>query len=284
MGLFASCTEVVDLDVDEVPKELVINCLFTENRAFEVNVSKLTAYTDLGNRNIENALVTIYENGNNLGILKHTANGIYTNHSFLPERGNQYSIEVEVEGYPTATANDSLPEIVPIEECIYTPEAGKDNEGDYYNEVAVTFTDKPGASFYSIRVMSEYEKDVYDKINGTIKSPIELSTNDPAILSEGVSKSDYKEFFVFNDALFSEQKYKTTVKYFYGNADGNIRAILESGTKNYYQYHKRLSNHETYESGDPFKPYSPIRLFSNIKGGQGIFAGYQRDVFRIKTH
>lgn len=289
IGFLSACIEEVDLDVEATPHELVINCFFTENQPFEVNVSRLAPYPDPTDRNIENATVSIYENEELKGTLKHTENGIYTNKSILPVQGNMYSIKVEVPGYPTGTASDTLPQKIPIDEYLYKPRDGKNFEGTYYSEVAVIIMDKPGESFYIIRVLGEFEKEVLDD-NGIrkkemYKSPIEIFTNDPTMLSEGITQNDYKEFFVFNDVLFENHQHNASVRFnFYYSDDNNIQVFLESGTKNYYQYHKRLLNHEHYPYQDPFKPYSPVPLFSNIKGGQGIFAGYQRDIIRIKTH
>lgn len=288
IGLFSACIEVVDLDVEETPHELVVNCFFTEGQPFVVNVSRLAAYPDLTDRNLEDATVSIYENDILKGTLKHTENGIYTRKSITPTYGNMYSIKVEVPGYPTATASDTLPQKIPIDEYLYKPRDGKNFEGTYYSEVAIKIMDKPGDSFYTVRVLGEYEKEILDD-NGVrkkemYKSPIEIFTNDPAMLSEGITQNDYKEFFVFNDVLFKNQQYNASVRFnFYYSDDNNIQVFLESVTENYYQYHKRLLNHEHYPYEDPFKPYSPVPLFSNIKGGQGIFAGYQRDIIRIKT-
>lgn len=289
IGLFSSCIEVVDLDMEETPHQLVVNCFFTENEPFEVNVSRLAPYPDLTDRNLENATVSIYENEILKGTLKHTKNGIYTNKSITPTFGNMYSVRVEVPGYPTATANDSIPEKIRIKECIFKPENGKNFEGADYSEVAVIFKDKQGDSFFTVRVLGEFEKEVLGNdgmiSHELIKSPIEIFTNDPAMLSEGVQKNDYKKFFVFNDILFKNILYTASVKFnSYYSDDNNIQVFLESGTKNYYQYHKRLLNHEHYDYGNPFKPYSPVPLFSNVKGGQGIFAAYQRDITRIITH
>ncbi|WP_394366530.1 DUF4249 family protein [Draconibacterium halophilum] len=64
-------------------------------------------------------------------------------------------------------------------------------------------------------------------------------------------------------------------------SNDKLRVLLETGTANYYQYRKRLLKHEPYSYEDPFKPYSPIPLYSNVSGGQGIFAGYQRDIYYL---
>ncbi|WP_321369408.1 DUF4249 domain-containing protein [uncultured Draconibacterium sp.] len=287
IGLFSACIEVVDLDVEETPQELVVNCFFTEGQPFVVNVSRLAAYPDLTDRNLEDATVSIYENDILKGTLKHTENGIYTRNSISPTYGNMYSIKVEVPGYPTATASDTIPEKVSIQECNYRQNAGVDEEGDPYGEIITSFTDHPNVKYYSIQIYSRWEKPLYDQ-NGypagseVIWYPIEQTSFDPVIIAEGITKNDYCTYFVFNDALFFNRNYKLTVnassEY---ESNDKLKVLLETGTANYYQYRKRLLKHEPYSYEDPFKPYSPVPLYSNVSGGQGIFAGYQRDIYYL---
>ncbi len=283
----SSCIKVVDIDVDEIPTLLVVNCLFTENQPFRVNVSRLASYPDLGDRNIEDATVTLFENDNLMGELIYTGEGIYTNPSLVPVRGNIYSINVEASGYPIATASDSLPWKVNIDDCNYKLEAGKDYEGDNYDEISVLFSDNTESSYYSIQVYNEYEKEVYDEKWDILKkevvwSPIDLFTSDPVIVAEGVAKSDYSDYFVFNDVLFANGKYRLSIKFYSQfNSGKKFKVVLESGTENYFQYRKRLIKHDSYSYQDPFKPYSPVPLFSNLENGLGIFAGFQRDIFLL---
>lgn len=279
LGLFSACIEVVDLDVEKIPHELVVNCLFTEAQPFMVNVSRLAPYPDLDDRNIENATVSIYKNGELEGILNHTENGIYNNASFSPSSGNTYSIKVEVPDYPTVTASDTLPDKVFIDSCRYKPEAGKDYEGDYYDEIAVSFTDNREKTFYSINVQHQSTN---SDTNEKYWYSITLSTNDPVILAEGISTNDYKNYFVFNDALLSNQHFKVVVKYYSDYETGDkFKVFLKTGTEHYYKYRKTLLKHAKYSYEDPFKPYSPVPLYSNINGGQGIFAGFQSDIYNI---
>ncbi|WP_340112992.1 DUF4249 domain-containing protein [Maribellus mangrovi] len=283
----SACIEVVDLDVEDVPQELVVNCFFTENEPFVVNVSRLAQYPDLNDRNIENASVTIFENGTEKGRLKHTESGIYTSKAFTPSRGNIYSIKVEVEDYPEVTASDSIPEKVLIENCTYKRQAGYDEEGDPYGEIAIAFTDHPKVEFYTVQFYLRWLKAIYDQ-NGNyvgdevIWYPTEQFSNDPVILAEGITKNDYSKYFAFNDALFTNKKYQLTVsassEY---DSEDKLRVLFETGTTHYYQYRKRLLKHESYSYEDPFRPYSPVPLYSNISGGQGIFAGYQRDIYYL---
>ncbi|WP_372651817.1 DUF4249 domain-containing protein [Draconibacterium sp.] len=287
IGLFSACIEVVDLDVEETPHELVVNCFFTENQPFVVNVSRLAAYPDLTDRNLEDATVSIYENDILLGTLTHTENGNYTRKSILPVQGNMYSIKVEVPGFPTATASDTIPEKVFIQECNYKPNAGVDEEGDPYGEITTSFTDSPNAKYYAIQLYTRWEKPLYDQ-NGNptgsevIWYPIEQSSFDPVILAEGITKTDYCTYFVFNDALFSNKNYKLAVnassEY---DPNNTVQVLLETGTVNYYHYRKSLLKHEPYSYEDPFKPYAPVPIYSNVSGGQGIFSGYQRDIYYL---
>ena len=89
IGVFSACVEVVDLEVDDVPRELVVNCFFTENQPFEVNVSRLVPYPELQDRNIENARVSISENGEVRSVLRHTEKGIYTSYLLLVRLENR---------------------------------------------------------------------------------------------------------------------------------------------------------------------------------------------------
>lgn len=275
LGLLTSCIKVVDIDVDQIPTQLVVNCFFTENEPFNVNVSRLAAYPDLSDRNIENANVFIFENGKQLGKLNHTKNGIYTNPLLLPIPGNSYTIKVEVEGFPIATASDSLPSKVKIIECLYTIEASRDDEGDYIDEITVSFNDIKQASFYSVQLLS------FEKYR-LIWYPVDLFSRDPVLTAEGFTKSDYLSYFVFNDALFANGLYRLNINCnsYFGPGD-KFRVLLETGTENYYRYKKRLLKHEKYGYQDPFKPYSPVPLFSNFENGLGVFAGYQRDIYSL---
>lgn len=280
IGLFSACIEVVDLDVEETPHELVVNCFFTEGQPFVVNVSRLAAYPDLTDRNLEDATVSIYENDILKGTLKHTENGIYTRNSISPTYGNMYSVKVDVPGYPTATATDSLPEKVSIDSGTGKFEAGKDNEGDYYDLFSASFTDKTETqNYYSINLKHQGIKyDTHEKYWHSV----ELFTNDPVILAEGMSPNDYNMYFVFNDGLFANQNYKVAVKCVsYYEPGDKFAIVLKTGTEHFYQYQKRLLKHEPYSYEDPFKSYSPVPLYSNISGGQGIFAGYQRDIYYL---
>lgn len=269
--LLTSCLREVDLEVEQIPHLLVVNCFFTEGEAFRVNVSRLAAYTDLTNRSIADARVTITSNGKYTGTLIHTGKGNYTNPSVVPEPGKLYQLTVEAEGYPMATAQDSLPLPVFVDSVIFTPKAGKFDDGIDYNQYSVWFRDIPGKTWYTIQVMNADSSDGEWSYGG-----FEIFSTDPVISAEGMSGEDLKRWFAFSDTLFSNQLYglKINLGDSYSQTD-KARILLVSGTFPYYQFLKRLLKHEPYSSEDPFKPYNPVPLYSNIKNGLGIFAGFR---------
>jgi hypothetical protein len=264
--LFTSCIKVVDLEVEQIPHLLVVNCFFTEGEAFSIHVSRLAAYTDLTDRNITNARVTISTNGNYTGTLSYLANGIYSSSSVLPEPGKVYQVTVDVEGYPRATAQDSLPKSVLIDSVAYSPKAGKYDDGIDFNQYAVWFRDIPGKTWYSIQI-----------------SGLEIFSTDPVISAEGVTGEEFNTWFVFNDTLISNRSYclKINVGDYYDEYK-EPRILLVSGTYPYYQYLKRLFKHGSYSWQDPFKPYNPVPLYSNVTNGLGIFAGFQADTYDFR--
>jgi len=166
-----------------------------------------------------------------------------------------------------------------IDSVAYQANAGKYDYGIDYHQFQVWFRDIPGTNFYSIYIMHG------DEADSTVNwAPLEIFTTDPVISAEGITGEVFNSWFVFNDELFSNKNYclKVNLGSFYGNFP-EIRAMLVSGTSPYYEYLKRLIKHSSYSYEDPFKPYNPVPLFSNVKNGLGIFAGFQNRTFDIET-
>lgn len=269
--LLTSCLREVDLEVEQIPHLLVVNCFFTEGETFRVNVSRLAAYTDLTNRSIADARVTITSNGKYTGTLTHTGKGNYTNPSVVPEPGKLYQLTVEAEGYPLATAQDSLPLPVFVDSVTYTPKAGKFDDGLDYNQYTIMFRDIPGKTWYTIQVTSA------DSSDGEWNyGAFDIFSTDPVIAAEGMSGEDIKNWFTFSDTLISNQPYALKINLSDSDSPTDkARILLVSGTYHYYQYLKRLLKHESYSPEDPFKPYNPVPLYSNVKNGLGVFAGFR---------
>lgn len=269
--LMGSCLKEVGMDVELTPQLLVVNCFFTNNEPFTVNVSRLAPYPDLSDRNITNARVKIFTDGIYSGTLKYVEKGNYSLPSLLPEPGKVYQITVEADGYPVASAKDSLPPVVPVDSVIFTPHAGKYDDGISYHQYTIRFRDLPGKNYYSIHILGGY----YNEGQLRFRSR-EIFSGDPVIAAEGITSENFNTWFAFSDTLFSNQNYSLKINMGdYYSGIGKAQVLLISGSSYYYQYLKRLSRHDSYSWQDLFKPYNPVPLYSNIVNGLGIFAGFQ---------
>ncbi|MDX9881602.1 MAG: DUF4249 domain-containing protein [Prolixibacteraceae bacterium] len=275
--VFGACIKEVDISTEQISKQLVVNCFFTERKAFKVHISHLAVYPDTTDRIIDNATVNIYAGAVWLGTLPFVGKGLYSDNSIVPHQGIMYSIEVSVPGYQTVTATDSLPPPVPVKHASILRNAGLYDDGLSYDEISITFKDEIGKNYYSVMIYNSLPPNglEYDKYL------IELFSSDPAVVSEGTGQGDFPKFLVFNDALFEGKEYKFRLNIGSFSGVKNAFVHLESGSYAYYQYRKRLLKHHPYSYESPFEPYIPTPLYSNLKNGLGIFAGYQESIWQI---
>jgi len=275
--IFSSCLKEVDMEVEQIPHLLVVNCFFTEGEAFKVNVSRLASYPDLTDRSIADARVVISTGENDTAALTYTANGSYSNPAVIPEPGKVYRITVDVDGYPQATAQDSLPRPVFVDSVTYTARAGKYDDGIDFNRYSVWFRDIPGRTWYSVQILKG------DTVENKLEYwAIDIFSTDPVISAEGITGEDYNSWFVFSDTLISNRVYCLKIDAGSDYDTEKARVLLVSGTYPYYQYLKRLIRNDSYSWEDPFKPYNPVPLYSNIKNGLGVFAGFRCKPFNLE--
>lgn len=286
LGLsLGSCLKVVDLDVEETPKLLVVNCFFTDGEPFVVHVSRLAPYPDLNDRTIRNAKVTLYADdifAGTLPFVKYSddkSTFVYSSNSVRAQRGVLYKIQVESSGYPVATATDSLPGSVKVDSAFYIPAAGLYDDGLSYDQFSIVMNDTPQTEYYLIQILG-----LYDYGNSREYGPMDIFSDDPVIVAEGITGSAFKDYFVFTESIFKNTKYRLKINVpGYLTEDSKLfKVALSSGTVHYFQYLKRLNNHESYSYQDPFTPYDPVQLYSNVENGTGIFAGYSTSLFDLK--
>jgi hypothetical protein len=221
---------------------------------------------------IDNAEVLIYINGSYRETLTLCDKGIYSS-SFVVEQLKTYRCEVKIPGYKTVTCIDSIPANPIVYDIIHINMAGKNNEGLTYPAIRFTFTNNP------------LEKRYYEVVIKLIQSRSEriasLETiSDPVLLNEGIPLA------LFSNESIKDTHYTMTVNYFTGSFSSMngepwrtdlfpLRLEVRSVSSNYYHFVKQKY---LYEKGryPEFMAASTTAfpLFSNIKGGYGIFAGY----------
>lgn len=108
-----SCEEEFKIDTSDFQSRLVVNGLFTHDVPWSVSVTNsknlLDNETDI--LTVEDAIVEIYsKDGRHLYNLNLDENGLFSNEDIAPSYGQCYTIKVSAEGYPTAVAQDQVPE------------------------------------------------------------------------------------------------------------------------------------------------------------------------------
>lgn len=116
MMLLSSCEEVIDIDLDDVPSQLVIEANLTdEGTPCTVKISKTMDFQDatqfLG---VSGAIVILTDNAGNTDTLAMTTDGIYQSQNIMGVSGTTYSLSVSVEGN-TYTASSTMPQEVPMD-------------------------------------------------------------------------------------------------------------------------------------------------------------------------
>jgi len=107
--LLYSCTRNVNIDAPATGEKMVVNCLFNLDSSWHVYVGRLVALSDTVHAiPLDNATVHIDGNGTQFTLVN-VGGGEYQAPDKKPKTGILYRIEVQVPGYPSVYASDSLP-------------------------------------------------------------------------------------------------------------------------------------------------------------------------------
>lgn len=276
--LLVACTNEISINFDEFKPEIVVNCLFTESEYFNVEVLTTKVVNDTSNCFVENALVSIYAlNSNESHNLPYLSEGFYADTTFFPVIGQAYKIEVNVQGFETLWAIDSLPAApsVKINSLIKTSINLDKNEYIKVHDLNMTLADPPGINNYYrfvayYRVPQKYpEENLFEVDN--------MWTNEPLIVTE------IENQLIFCDQMFDGQTFDIDCKVTCPVLDEvpllfDIYIITLSQT--FFDYEKKYYRHK-YAYPDVFFPVEPIMMPTNIANGYGVFAGYSILKFSI---
>ena len=142
--LLFSCTDVVDIDVQEASPRLVIEASIdwekeTQGNQQSIKLSMSTPYFDITEIDIvTGASVKVTNDSNNEAVIfADQNNGNYSTNSFLPVLNQSYTLEVVYNG-ETYIAHETLMPVVAIENIFQSTENGFNDEA---LEVNIEFND-----------------------------------------------------------------------------------------------------------------------------------------------
>jgi len=184
-------------------------------------------------------------------------------------QGSTYRIEAEHPDYESVFAEQSIPNVVSIDDFEYSPDGAINEFGENSDRLKVTLTDRSGENnYYMVNAFRRYK--FFDGVDTVIQIfPFELRTFDPSIVF-GYSPINYLGTPMISDAIFPGKKYDLVFNTYQLNLQEGDEMIIELKTITRERYLFLLSLKRFFDSEDnPFA--EPVTVFSNIENGNGAF-------------
>lgn len=283
LTLCLSCEEDYVLLKDEFKASVVVNAIFKDKSPWIINLtfskdifSKADSFSP-----IENAEVIIIEKSNGREILlKHVGKGKYVSEIFPPEPDKTYKLKVLVPGYEEVTAVSNAPKRATLKNVIselINQDVTKinfeidNNENSYYIWNIIASNKKnPIDSSFSGNANSFINGVIkYNDIAQYIKTALEGEKNDAISGGGKFSASLVNPDIVEGPSAEPDQD--VTKKF--------LRLLTTS--KDLYNYYKTVEKFVSANNHNSSFTYAP-EIYSNIKNGLGIFAGYTEEYKEVK--
>jgi hypothetical protein len=274
-----ACVRPIPLDFKDAPKRLVVVCLFTENKPWQVHLEHSKNMGDTTLAFVENANVEIYEDNILHEKLIYTKEGLYEG-AKNPQTGKLYEIRIKADNYPEINAFDSIPQKVKIKDAYYTLGKKYDMGPNPLSQIFILWQDPMGNNFY--KASAEYHT-----VAAQLAHTLEIDNG--AFVESNI---------VFTDKSFNGKAFQYECEKVISNLESELnsaqwftkRVYLQSISQNYYLFAKtsdvQLANQIGFTGN--ITPYpgiilqflstsEPSNIYSNVENGFGIFAGYAVD-------
>lgn len=288
--LLSACVKEFDPKFDSLGKKVVVNSLFRSDTTMYVHVGLSSAY-DESPIIVDAAELWLYED-DSLIVYQNTKTGHFFSMNYIPKIEKEYKIEVLVPGFDKVSAVSSIPANAFVSDftCKLLPGFSPDGWGHQNSEVKLVFKDSyEYENFYELHFV--FGADANKTVWGLENSPMTAYMKDLSIITD--SDLDYQpNQYYFTDRLFNGLIKTVELSYLGGKEYTNegfvykpFQAIFKSVSSEYYQFRKSWTIHQFNKNGntqnlnDPMTLFflgDPVKMYSNINGGLGIFAGYNR--------
>ncbi len=270
--LLSSCHKLVQNEFTDFKQVPTVNSFLSADSLLKVHISFASKLDTNELKGLDNVQVQLFVDDVFKELLTSTGNGFFTSTTIV-EASKKYECKVDIPGYESVSCISSIPKPSHLRDIIHISVAGKDQEGMTYPAVKFTFSNtKNEKSYYEARIRliefgSEQIADIYNIV-------------DPVLLNEGLPLS------VFSNELITDTVYTMTINYITGSAGssngGTIHTILypfilevRSVSYDYYQFARQKYLYDTGRFPEfGLSSNQAFQLYSNVKNGYGIFAGY----------
>ncbi len=269
---FSSCRKLVQSDFTDFAPVPVVNSFLSADSLIKVHISLASKLDTNELKGLDNAQVKLYVDDVFKELLTSAGNGVFTSTTIV-EPLKKYECKVDIPGYGTVSCSTSIPKPSHLRDITSIAIAGKDQEGMTYPAIKFTFSNsKNKKCYYEARIrMIEYGSEQIADMYNIV---------DPVLLNEGLPLS------VFSNELITDTAYTMTINYFtgsYGSSNGgpthtNLYPFILELRSVSYDYYQFARQKYLYDSGRfpefGLSSNQAFQLYSNVKNGYGIFAGY----------
>lgn len=289
---FCGCQQELSIDSIEFQPRLVVNALFTTDAPLNVFVESSRNILDTSSyiQHIENATVLLKdEDGNLISQLEHMGANRYEYLSFDAEVGKRYTLEVSSEGYQTASATSMIP---PKVETQLLDKEIVIIEKDAFIDMEVELRDNDdNDNFYVWEVVKDYQPSLVNEISldQLLKTEILLSSEDKN-LDRLATHDVFQSKMFLKDVKFANTTYETSFKAI-DNTNGPVvltpdevfsdkQMRVVTASESMYKYYRSVESYRI-KGVSNSSITDPVKLYSNVENGLGVFAGYNEEVIPL---
>ncbi len=258
-----SCAKPIDLDLPAYSSKLVVNGEFDSDTTISVQVSRslvIMQTSDSTGYLLQNATVTIFENGVSLGNATLFSGRYVMNKK--PVIGASYDVEVSAPNYTKAKASLKMPNAIPIS-ASYIDSIGLDADGFKVGQLSVSMTDDASTKNYYKFYIRYYSAGI------STWFPLEIVSNDVVFLNnEKLRDGSY----LFSDRTFSgkTKTLKFNIESSSVNGSPKFEISIKTFNEDYFNYLRQTDDYS--QSGNGFSN-DPVILRTNVSNGLGMIGG-----------
>ena len=254
---------------------------------------------DSSSRLLSSARVYLLTPGRGEELLRNQGRGLYASPN-RPASGVPYTLRAETDGYPDASATDTVPAAVPIREGWHSYPTGTDRNNELLGTIVVRFDDPAQtANFYEITAYQQQARGQGQGYNRSQDFVLDARGN-AALAAEGDAEFNPGSL-VFSDKLFNGQAFELRASFApFGRSgggilngqpiplrvSGDVYVVLRSVSRAYYQYRKSWTRHfynqGTKGPGGDLNQLlflgDPTRMYSNVDMGYGVVVSHAQEV------
>jgi hypothetical protein len=270
-----SCEKIIDISIPDRERKMVVNGLVRLGQPVWVNLSKsLSVLENESIIPIPGADVNLFHGADLVGKFREDSVGYYSLPDFKPEVGQSYRLTASDGSLNPVEATAFLPPAVPMISVDTATLTG--DWGQQELRLTVKFSDPAGVhNIYGFSVDVTSKEFDYNSMTYTGKKTTRagyLNVNTDGFLQDESNFYEGKLYFedMLFDGLTKSVEFGISDLFYYESDTIWLEVKMEQIDPSFFLY---VVSNEAYQqaNGNPFS--EPVQVFTNIKGGFGIFSG-----------